>query len=205
MTVATDTVLRAVVEMVLLDGTIAQNVFGYKTDFILPQGDSVVLAALEAIFEAMYGEILSEIDADITINPGSVDEMAWNGTDDLWEVVGNVGLISPDITFTSITDPLPNQCAPVVVAPTAIPGIRGRKFIAGATDTSALGSSLTGAFVADLAAWGIDYITTYEITANNDLIPGVLSTLDGFFRQFSEVIVNTIIGSQRRRKPGVGA
>lgn len=204
MTIATDLVLRAVVEMVLADGTIAQNVFGYKTDFVAPQLNSIVLTALETIFEAMYAEIVGEIDENITINPGSVDVMTWNGGLSLWEVTSHVGLITPTIVFTSIADPLPNQCAPCIVAPTAIPGIRGRKFIAGGADTSALGSTLTAAFVTDLAAWAVDYITTYEISANNDLIPGVLSTKDGFFRQFAEVIVNTIIGSQRRRKPGVG-
>jgi hypothetical protein len=96
-----------------------------------------------------------------------------------------------------------NLVAGVFVARSTLFRARGRKFWSGLTESAVVGNSLTStamiAFLAGLTA----YITQYTTEAGSTLTPGVIGK-DGNFHQFTSGFVSSLLGSMRRRKPGLG-
>lgn len=198
-------VVKGVAELVLDDGTITQNVFYFQADFTsesLPNQD--VLDAVESYIEDIYTAVLAHIDPAVTWNPAPCDVVTWDETEEIWEVTKNLGNASPSVTFTGTTDPAPNQIAPVLVANTNRPKTRGRKFIIGFDEGSMAGSELTSSAMTGLGNALNHYLADETIAAGDDLIVGVPSTVDGVFRPFTDGVANDIVGTQRRRKPGIG-
>jgi hypothetical protein len=198
-------VIRAVVEMVMDDGSIVQNVFWYLANFIANQSNATVLGALNGAIETFYSEVVGFIADSITYNPFSAQTMTWNETDQSWQVSTDLGQTSWDEPNTSIDEPFPNQMAAVVVAPTLRPKVRGRKFLPGFTENTGNAGILSAAAQTALGLFGAGYVDDVEIDVDNILQPGAASTIDGAFRPFQSYVVNSIMGTQRRRKPGVGA
>jgi hypothetical protein len=198
-------VLKAVAEFVLNDGSIVQNVFYYLASFAAVQSDAAVLAAIIGNIEDIYAEIVSDVSSTVAVNPTEVSEIAWDSGTGKWEVVRAVGTDTPTIVFTGAGDVLPNQNAMVIVANTTRPKSRGRKFFFAIPEGIQDEGDLESTAVADLVDAGADWINDTTISAGNDLVPGVPRTNNDVFLEFTMAIVNSIIGSQRRRKPGVGA
>lgn len=104
---------------------------------------------------------------------------------------------------TSTADMAPHGNAPVVRFETATAKRQGRKFLPGMVESATTDSTLTGAAIAGLLSYGI--------TADNpvsdqgtSISMGVWNPTLGFKGFSGTVLVNTITGYQRRRKPGVG-
>lgn len=204
MTVADDTILRAVFEMAFPDYRIAQMVFHFLSDFTSPQADATVVAGIESYVDDLVTEVDDEIKSTCTINPGDVNEMEWDAINEIWEVVRYVGEIEPSITFAETTDMLPHAVCPVLVANTARPKTRGRKSIPGFCELAQDMGDVSAGALAHLATALAQYLADETLSAGNDLIVGVASTVDGVFYPFTDGHVDTVYGSQRRRKPGVG-
>jgi hypothetical protein len=130
--------------------------------------------------------------------------MYWESGLGKWVTGTLVGSILPTFTHTSTTDPFPNQIAPVLVANTTRPGSFGRKFLMGCVEEMADGSELEAAAITAMGNALNHYIADENISTNNDLVVGVIRKGVNDFREFTDGQVNSIVGTQRRRKPGVG-
>lgn len=205
MAVSNGDVLKVFLELVLGDGTIAQNVFHFKAVFDDDQSASVVSAAVEGYLEDIYAELATYLSDDFTINPSWLHKTAWDPVGAKWAVTYLLDIFTPSFTHTNTDDPFPNQIAPVAVGNTFAPRSRGRKFLMGFVETAALAGDLVTAAVVDLVAAVAIYISEVTISTGNTLTPGVVDEDANTFREFRDGIANTVVGTQRRRKPGVGA
>lgn len=205
MTVNIGDVVKAVVEMVLPDGTIAQNVFHYRFAGDEAQLDDDVKTAIGASLDNLYDDITTWIGDGITVNPAFFNIVSWSVELGKWTTDSDLGI--EDLTWAgeSIGDPMPNQMAAVLTAATARPKARGRKFFPLFVETSAIGGELIQAAQDGLAAAGVDWLANLPLGGSNVLIPIVPSSVDGGELGLQSVEVNSIMGTQRRRKPGVGA
>lgn len=105
---------------------------------------------------------------------------------------------------TSTGEPLPLGVAGLIVAPTALPKTRGRKFIAGVTEGSCNGSLWDSSLVTAMTNFGAAYISAFLGASNDDPWQPGVSDKNGVFRPFIEALVTNIPAYQRRRKQGVG-
>lgn len=204
MTVSNYDVLKAFLEIVLGDGTIAQNVYYFFCSFVEDQENTDVGDAVQSYIEDIMGAVATYLSDDFTINPSYLHRIGWDVTGAKWAVEELIDIFTPSFTHTNTDDPFPNQIAPVLVANTDTPKSRGRKFLPGFVETAAEGSSLVSAAVTALGTALAHYIADETISTNNTLLVGVPSSNSGNFRFFTDGVVNSIVGTQRRRKPGVG-
>lgn len=112
-------------------------------------------------------------------------------------------IVSIDATGDQTGDQLPNQSAVVLIAKSAgIHGV-GRKFLAGLSETQQVAGTMIAGIAVDLALVLANYITPFTGIGGGTIIPGVLDKT-GTFRPFVGGFVSSLLGSMRRRKPGVG-
>lgn len=204
MTVSNGDVLKVFLELVLADGTIAQNVYHFKTVFAEDQSDSAVSAAIEGYLEDIMGEVSTYLADDFTINPSWLQRVAWDPVNTKWVVDYLVDIFTPSFTHTNTDDPFPNQIAPIMVANTDFPKHRGRKFLPGFVETSADAGDLITAAVTALVGAVSYYISFIAIDGSNTIYPGIVNEAADLFYLFTDGVANTIVGTQRRRKPGIG-
>jgi hypothetical protein len=197
-------ILKLVAEFVLADGTIAQNIMHFLADFTDPQTDVGVLNQCENYVEDLYDALDTYIDADVSVNAGTLHVMVFDSGESKWVTDRLVGYYTPDISFQSTGDPLPNQIAPVLVANTLRPKTRGRKFLLPLADDAADGSDWVTAVITALTTSLNHLIADQSISTGNVLSPGVPRVGVDSFQEFTDGVVNSIVGTQRRRKPGVG-
>lgn len=197
-------VLKAVLEFVLADGVIVQNVLHWIADFLAPQTEVDVLTAAGTYAEDLYSEIDAYIDQAVVVNPMTLHIVVWDGIEGEWVTERLVGSTVPSITFTGATDPLPNQCSPVLIGNTVRPKSRGRKFLLPLLDSACDGSAWVGAVITALGLALNHFLADETVTASNDLSPGVPRTSEDLFLPFGTGTVNSTVGTQRRRTPGRG-
>lgn len=198
-------IVKSWMEFNLADGTIAQMVYHWKVYSAGEVTSADVIAAVEQYMEDIVAAVQAYIDADITLNPTPVQIVDWDATEDAWVIDRNIGTATCTESFSSTVDPLPNQCAPVMVANTARPKSRGRKFFPGFDDNSASGSDMAAAVLTALGTALAHYLADETISGADVLSPGVIRAGVNAFLDFTTGQVNSVIGTQRRRKPGVGA
>jgi hypothetical protein len=192
------------VEFELADGTIAQNVFHFVADFLSEESNSAVTNAVIGYIEDIYGAIATYLSDGFTVNLSKVSKITWDSDVQKWVTELLLGTGLPTITHTNTDDPFPNQIAPVLVANTNRPKTRGRKFLMGCVETMAQGGDLVTAAVTAMTNALNHYIADETVSGSNNLDPGVLREGVEEFRHFTNGEVNSIVGTQRRRKPGVG-
>ena len=189
--------LIRIVDKGLLYGSKMYNVYhsivsGYGT-----VSDVGIMTAVKNWLNFIHTEMIDQISEDYYFETFSV----YNVDDDY--LVGE----DPFTTTTqgvSETAPLPNQMAPVIRFPTQTKGSQGRKFIGGFTegttdgggicDVAAL-AALTDAALVMLAGWA-DGTVVGNMCNHNYLLDSN--------RPWLSAIVNSVMGTQRRRKTGVG-
>jgi hypothetical protein len=152
--------------------------------------------------EAMYFQLVDRV-ADV-VHASDVKVYEYDPVDEDWDEVGSN---TWDDFFNGATDMFPHGVAAVVHAKTTDPDVQATKYLAGLTENQALDSDLIANAVTDLALF-CDLWTTARVGAatGGDITPGVWSVAQGQFRGFlGGYVVNSLLGYQRRRKPGVGA
>jgi hypothetical protein len=164
-----------------------------------------VMDAIQTYVDDLYGDVATFLADGLTINPTTINKMAWNSGEGLWEVARLLGVRTQTITHTNTDDDFPNQISPVLVGNTLRPKTRGRKFLMGFVESMADGSDLTSTALTALGNALSDYLADENISAGNDLSPGVYREGVDDFEEFTDGSVNSVVGTQRRRKPGVGA
>lgn len=197
-------VLKVFLELVLADGTIAQNVFHFRAAFDDDQSDAAVSTAVENYIEEIYGALATYLADDFTINPSYLHRVVWDPVGAKWAIDYLVDVFTPSFTHTNTDDPFPNQIAPVLTANTYLPGSRGRKFIMGFVETAALAGDLVAGAVTALGTALNHYLADETVSGTNLLQVGVPRQDSNVFLTFADGVVNSVVGTQRRRKPGVG-
>jgi hypothetical protein len=106
-------------------------------------------------------------------------------------------------TGTGIGDPLPNAVAMVLIGKGA--GLRhvGRKFFGPIAETTNIGNTIAAGVMVILSEALLNYVSPVTGIGGGSLTPGVLSKT-GTFYPFVGGIVSSLLGSMRRRKPGIG-
>lgn len=203
MSVENGDILHCVIEAVLNDGSIVQNRKRFKLESAITQPDATVLNAVKTWVETLYAFVASEIPVTTDLDDGTVDIIAWNAIDLVWEVIQNVGIYTPLDTFADVGHALPNQCAAFVIGNTSRPKSKGRIFMfpfgEGSQDHGVLSPPALGA----VANFATQYITSQPIGGDN-LISGIVRETTPDWLPFSTVSFDDIIGTQRRRRFGIG-
>lgn len=119
------------------------------------------------------------------------------------KVWGATTVYPMNVTGQDSGDFTPSQTALVLIGRTSVKHVIGRKFIVGLTETGiqyALPTSTVQTAALNLG--GIMYASTYSMDGTA-LTPGVWGTKHGFTPTQS-VTLSQYLGTQRRRKPGIG-
>ena len=205
MTVTNGDVLKVVMEVVLNDGSIAQNVYYFLANFVASFDDGTITDELETWIEGLYGNLSSQLLASMTQSLCSVDEILFNAGEGLWEVVRHVGTFTPTIAFNNANEGLPNQSSAFATFNTQRPKSRGRKFLFPFGEDMQADTFLTGAALAAMANYADDALTGILVAPLSTLDPGIHRVGINEFLGFAIAVVTNVLGSQRRRRPGVGA
>lgn len=99
---------------------------------------------------------------------------------------------------------LPLGVAGLITFPTAIPGVRGRKFLAGFTENGLADSLFVSGVTDVLADMGAFAVTGFVGAASSEAWAFGVPDQTGAFRDFTGAVVKNIPSYQRRRKQGVG-
>ena len=125
---------------------------------------------------------------------------------------GKVTVIQPvgDIPWTTWSggtatgDELPQGCAAVCNFPSVSPGVQGRKFLGVLVETAQANGTLSSAAQTAVGNFVTGLLNGFSYSAET-FLPVLMSTKYAAYREIVSGIVKTVVGYQRRRKPGVGA
>lgn len=204
MTIVSGDVLRVSVNFVLGDGSQCTNVIHWDKHGISVSTDAAHVLAIELRVEAMYAEIAGMVKNDVVAGLCFVDLIEW--VVDKWVVVENIGVFTPTFTPTGTGDMLPNQSSAFVVLKTSRPKTVGRKFLMPFEEGWQAGSFLVAGAVTDVVAWTDELLTNLQVDGPlNYLAVGVPRTAENTFLNCNVGVVTNVLGTQRRRRPGVGS
>lgn len=202
MAVSDGEVVQAVVDYVSGSGVHFQNKFSYLAQFASDQSEAVVLAAIASHLQQIMDNLVVELNGAFNDPDTYMDVIEF--IDGAWEVVRNVGTTFVNTSFNNSSNTLPFQTSAYLVGRTARPRSRGRKFLPPFGEDQQASSLLESTALADVVDAAADYIDDIDLGGGNGLVPGVPSTVTGTFLPFVGATTNSAIGTQRRRRPGVG-
>lgn len=205
MALADGDVLRVTVNFELGDGTQYQNVYHYIRDGTDPQGDPAHIVAVLASVNAMYLTLVSLVRNDVVEQLGFVDRVAYNEITDQWEVVENIGTFTPTWAPTGAGDGLPFQSSPYVVFKTERPKSVGKKFLFPIIESMQAQTILTGPAITAIVAYGVQALIVRQVGGDVTLAPVIIRTGVQTVLRLLVAVVGDVLGSQKRRRPGVGA
>lgn len=192
-------IFNVALRFALPEGVEAYNVY----DFLLSTGsatDAELLTVIAAKLTDAYAFLQDQIRSTVNMQEGKVNKVIWSGTE--WIVDRIVGQVIPTFTPTRTDDMLPHAVSPVVTFFTNTPKVRGRKFVPGFTEATQDESLLIGTAISALLSYGSEIFTGETCGAGN--LAYVIASSLGIPIGPNIVAVDGIVGSQRRRKPGVG-
>lgn len=106
-------------------------------------------------------------------------------------------------TGTGTGDVLPNLVSAVLVAKAVGKRLIGRKFFSGIVESATTANALTGGALAAFAQAAINYFTEFTSVNGGIFGPGIVAK-DNSFHAFGSGILSALLGTMRRRKPGLG-
>ena len=203
MAVTAGDILRTSMNFILNDGTQYQNIYHHERTGVAVMTDAAIVSSMADQFELMYDALAPLVKTNVVEDLSFVDEVQF--IEGQWQVTENIGTFTIAWNPTEGTDALPNQCSPFVIFKTARPKTVGRKFLFPLTEASQAGSFLTPGAVLAIVAYADEVLTPVPLQALNTMQPGVVRTGVDLFLPTSIAVVTNVIGTQRRRRPGVGA
>lgn len=203
MTIVLNDILRTTCNFILADGTLYQNIYTHRKEGVAPFADAVVVTALDTWSENMYARLEDFVDNGVNSALCSVDLIDW--VVDAWEVVRNVGTYAMTFVPTDAFPQMPNQLSPYVVFKTVRPKTVGKKFLFPLCEDAYDVGKLTALAVADIVTYANDAVNDINLQVGDDLVPGVVRTGVNDWQEFTLALVGDIVGTQRRRRLGVGA
>ena len=189
----------------LQDGTQYQNVYHWIRDGTDPISDAAHVAGIKAKVETAYADLVTAIPSGIVEQLCFVDRIEYNEVLDEWRVVENIGTFTPTFATAAGTEGLPFQCAPFIYFKTTRPRTVGKKFLFPFLETMQNETILEPAAVATLVAYGVELLVDIVLGGDATLAIGVPRTGVNSWYNFLVAVVSDVLGTQRRRKPGVGA
>lgn len=178
-------------------GEDVRNVYHVRSDVGTLVANSVFLSQARSWLEDVHADIAPHMVDDYTFE--SVE--CFNVTQD--EPIGELAYTTTtegDLT----TDPQPLQCAAVVRFPTEVARSQGRKFIAGLSDTaSSDGGVVVSSVLTGLATMATTILDGFTV-GTDSWKPGNWSETYTRFAPWVSGLVNTVLGTQRRRRIGKG-
>lgn len=184
---------KCVVKGHLSEGQQQRNVFygevtwnGADTPMVIWDG------YIRHIFEPIVGQFGPTWGID------GIDVYVW--TPPNWVLIGSQALV----LVGGNGDPaMPNTLAAVVIG--KVPGHRGfgRKFLSGFRKNAISGNSIDPGLIALLVQFTIDWISVHTGIGMGQIVPGIFTKAKTFLA-FASGVVDALIGSMRRRKPGIG-
>lgn len=104
---------------------------------------------------------------------------------------------------TASGDQLANAVAAVLIGKVSGSYLHGRKFFSGLCESAVAGNELVGGAITTMGTVLLAYITPGVGEHGASYSPGILDK-SGTFHSFSSGFVSSLLGSMRRRKPGLG-
>ena len=205
MAVLNGDVLRVTANFELGDGTQYQNVYHYVRDGTDPFSDAVHVAAILAHQQAAYVALETIVNSDATQQLSFVDRVEFNEIVDEWRVVENIGTYTIAWTPDGVDDTLPYQSSPYVVFKTQRPKSVGKKFLFPITEDRQADTVMTGGTVTAIVAYAAQILTAIELGGDATLSGVIVRTGVQTVLPLLVAVVSDILGSQKRRRPGVGA
>lgn len=202
MTIAIGTTLKAVSTMTLPGGNIAQNVWYWKLAGTTPVSEATVLAAIATRISLCFAQVQAYIRSTVTLDTVAVHTWVWDGVS-AWETGLYVGEAALSDSFAGAANMLPHAAAGVISASTSDVNRTSRKSIAGLDESTQDQSEFISAVVTALVNFGSQWLADIVLGGSEFLDPG-LPGGDGVFYPLLVAAVGDIVGSQRRRKPGIG-
>jgi hypothetical protein len=167
--------------------------------------NATVLSALASALDEMWGELESVLGDAIVFQPYSMSRVGWDSEEGKWLMQELLGEAASTVEPANIDAVSPNQIAATVRATTARPKSYGRKFVPGFSQNQMSGSELISGAVIALTSFLFYYLSDITLGGYGTLSPGVPRTEADTFLEFVTGVVNDIVGTQRKRKPGVGS
>jgi hypothetical protein len=180
------------------------NKFVWRTNFASPAADSTVVASVETFLETFWGDLAAYVYSGCTLLDSQVSRISFSSGEGKWVVDKVLGNASPSYSFTNSDDPMPNVVAASIVGRTSRPQSPGRKQVGGLVETAALDNNLISAALTDLADAAATWLSDWVVSGAGELNPGVVRVGIDAFLLLTEVVANSILGTMRTRKPGVG-
>lgn len=205
MTILDQDKVRVSVNFELNDGTQYQNVYHWIRDGTDPISDANHIAGIKAKVETMYDDIALMVPAGVVEQLCFVDRVEFNEILNEWRVVENIGTFTPTWTPSVGTDGLPFQCAPFIYFKTTRPRTVGKKFLFPFLEAQQNDTILTGTAITAMTAFAIELLVDIVLGGDATLAAGVPRTGVDSWYNFLVAVVRDVLGTQRRRKPGVGA
>lgn len=186
------------IERCVVSGTIA-GVVQTRTMFtcdVVPQGGDTTAILWGAYLVSLYDE-LENLLSDLWVGY-AIERQTW--TNGHWVPYAQSAF---DKHGVNTGDALPNAVSTVLLGKGG--GLRqvGRKFIGPLPKSLTTGNSLTTTAAITAAAALLAYITPFTGIGGGTITPGILNK-DGYFAPFVGGVVSSLLGSMRRRKPGLG-
>lgn len=154
------------------------------------------------VYEELHTYVNDGTDPD-TIK---IDVIEWNGT----KIVTDRTIF--DGAFTPVTVPgaadhgLPPTTAPLITGNTNVPKRRARKYLLPIVETESSFGECSATVLTALATLALEWLNGKSVDGGQGLIkPCIMSTVDGAVHLILEAIVRSTLGTQRRRRRGVGS
>jgi hypothetical protein len=157
-----------------------------------------ILAGLTNIYTPLTNDMVEESE----IVAANVDKMVWDAVNLQWVVSQNYMDIPLGILGQLLDDMLPQQMAAVIVASCDKVRCRPKKFFPAFGEGTQNRGTLIALTIAHLVTAATAWLTDMP-RAPYSLTWGTLAS-DGTFQNLNSTVVNSVMGTQRRRKIGVG-
>jgi len=178
-----------------------QNVFYYAVEDA-SMDDADVKDAFEDYFINTWADEWENVaNTQCVLDYASLDVINPDGT-----IARTLGTFTIDVNGVGIGQVMPAAVSAFISANTAVPKIRGRKYLPGMDEGNVDAGKLNTGALTSLALLLIYYMATFDTGTATHFVPGVLSRSLQYFVAFdASGLVNDIPAYQRRRKPGVGS
>ncbi len=170
--------------------------------------DDDIFTAVFAKLSAMFANIASNITANVDPYDLRLDEVEFFV--DHERVVRTLGTRTWTLTNPPVGagDGLPSMDAAIVNFRSVLPGTYGRKYLGSIIEGNQAEGTLTGACVTAITSWATSYLAYLTLGAVN-CVPCVISAktndVGSHFIALVSAVINSLLGTQRRRRVNRGS
>lgn len=197
---ALNDIFRVTAQFLMPESTIAQWVWHLQQTTAGGSLNQQLLDAIEANLATAFLNIDQHIDPGVI---GDTLELAlYNAVSGEFDTIlsNAIGTIAGNGT----AEMLPHQEAAVVKFFTSVGRSLGKKFIFGLDESTQDNSILLASVVSDLALFAADFDDTI-VAGGNNYSAGNFNLLSEVFRPWTQTVqANVTLGTQDRRRPGIG-